>query len=62
VRHVQAEGPLVETIVAQADAVEADLIVSLTHGRDGLLDHLRGSTTEQILHHAKRPLLMVPAG
>lgn len=61
VRHLRAEGPLVETIVAQADAVEADLIVSLTHGRDGLLDHLRGSTTEQILHHAKRPLLMVPA-
>lgn len=61
VRHVQVEGPLVETIVTQADAVDADLIVSLTHGRDGLLDHLRGSTTEQILHHAKRPLLMVPA-
>jgi nucleotide-binding universal stress UspA family protein len=61
VRRLQAEGPLIETIVAQADAVQADLIVSVTHGRDGLLDHLRGSTTEQILHQAQRPLLAVPA-
>ena len=30
-------------------------------GHDGVLDHLRGSTTEQVLHRAHRPLLAVPA-
>lgn len=61
VRHVDADGDLVETILAQAEDVAADLIVMATRGHDGLLDHLRGSTTEQVLHRAGRPLLAVPA-
>ena len=61
VRHIDADGSLVETIVAQAAAIDADLIVMATRGHDGLLDHFRGSTTEQVLHHAHRPLLAVPA-
>ncbi len=60
VRHVDADGNVVETIVAQATALDADLIVMATRGHDGLLDHLRGSTTEQVLHRAGRPLLAVP--
>ena len=42
VRHVDADGNVVETIVAQATALDADLIVMATRGHDGLLDHLRG--------------------
>ena len=60
VRHVDADGSVVETILAQATALDADLIVMATRGHDGLLDHLRGSTTEQVLHRAGRPLLAVP--
>jgi nucleotide-binding universal stress UspA family protein len=62
IHHVDADGGLVETIIAQADAIAADLIVMATRGHDGLLDHLRGSTTEQVLHRAGRPLLAVPVG
>ena len=61
VRHIDADGSVVETIVAQAAAIDADLIVMTTRGHDGLLDHFRGSTTEQVLHQAQRPLLAVPA-
>ena len=61
VRHIDADGSLVDTIAAQAAAIDADLIVMATRGHDGLLDHVRGSTTEQVLHQARRPLLAVLA-
>jgi nucleotide-binding universal stress UspA family protein len=61
VRHIDADGSVVESIVAQAAAIDADLIVMATRGHDGVLDHLRGSTTEQVLHRAHRPLLAVSA-
>ena len=55
------QGPVVETIVETANAVDADLIVMTTEGRHGFLDALRGSTTETVLRRAGRPLLAVPA-
>jgi nucleotide-binding universal stress UspA family protein len=55
------QGPVVDTIVAAADQVDADLIVMATEGRHGFLDALRGSTTEAVLRRAHRPLLAVPA-
>lgn len=55
------EGPVVDTIVAAADQLDADLIVMATEGRHGFLDALRGSTTEEVLRRAGRPLLAVPA-
>jgi nucleotide-binding universal stress UspA family protein len=60
-RRVQADGPVVDAIAMQAEAVAADLVVMPTQGHDGLLDHLLGSTTEQA-HRIGRPLLAVPAG
>ena len=54
-------GPVVSGILESADVVAADLIVMPTRGHDSLLDLLRGSTTEQILHRARVPLLTVPA-
>jgi nucleotide-binding universal stress UspA family protein len=63
VRRIVAEdGPVVDTIVDQAARLDADLIVMATRGRDGLMDLLRGSTTEQVLRQANRALLAVPAG
>ena len=60
VRHIHAEGTLVDAIVEQADSLDADLIVMATRGHDGLLDRLMGSTTEQVLRRAGRALLAVP--
>jgi nucleotide-binding universal stress UspA family protein len=57
-----AFGPVVDQIVTVAEELDADLIVMATHGHDGVLDALRGSTTEQVLRRAKRALLAVPAG
>jgi nucleotide-binding universal stress UspA family protein len=60
-RIVAEEGSVVEAIVERAAQVDAELIVMATRGRDGLVDLLRGSTTEQVLRQANRALLAVPA-
>lgn len=54
-------GDPVTRILEVADEVTADLIVMPTAGHDGVLDALRGSTTERVLRHARCPLLAVPA-
>jgi hypothetical protein len=38
----------------------ADLIAMLTAGHEGVVDALRGSTSEQILRHSPCPVLAVP--
>jgi nucleotide-binding universal stress UspA family protein len=60
-RRLQKEGPVVQTIVDTAREVDADLIVMATRGREGFLDALRGSTTEQVLRQAGRAVLAVPS-
>lgn len=52
-------GSVVSAILQQARQVHADLLAMTTAGRHGLLDALRGSTTEQILQHAECPVLAV---
>jgi nucleotide-binding universal stress UspA family protein len=47
-----------EVIVAVADEVEADLLAMVTHGRSGVREVFMGSTTEQVLHGATRPVLV----
>jgi nucleotide-binding universal stress UspA family protein len=59
-RRILADGSVVPRIVQTAAEVEADLIVMSTRGHNGLLDALRGSTTEQVLRQAGRPQLAVP--
>jgi len=49
-----------ETILQLAEDAGADLIVSSTHGRTGLKRALIGSTAEQIVRHAKCPVLVIP--
>ncbi|MFY0610820.1 MAG: universal stress protein [Hyphomicrobiaceae bacterium] len=53
------QGPVVETILEAART--SDLIAMPTDGRHGILDALRGSTTERVLRQANRPLLALPA-
>lgn len=58
--HVTRTGSVTDTILAEADAFEADLIVMATQGRNGFLDALRGSTTDQVVRRAPCPVLAVP--
>jgi len=52
---------ILESILGTAKKVKADLIVMSTDGRNGFLDALRGSQTEQVLGQARCPVLAVPA-
>lgn len=54
-------GPVAETLCGVAEEIDADLVVMATEGHNGILDALRGSTSEQVLRSSKRPLLAVPA-
>ncbi|MEL6791783.1 MAG: universal stress protein, partial [Pseudomonadota bacterium] len=53
-------GPIADTILEEAEAFDADLIVMATQGRQGFLDALRGSTTDQVVRKAPCPVLAVP--
>jgi nucleotide-binding universal stress UspA family protein len=50
-----------QTILAVADADDADVIVCGSRGRGGIARSLLGSTSTSVLHHATRPVLVVPA-
>ncbi|CAN5644484.1 universal stress protein [soil metagenome] len=51
-------GPAAETILEKARAWDADLIVMGTHGRTGIAHFLNGSVAEQVVRHARRPVLI----
>jgi nucleotide-binding universal stress UspA family protein len=55
------QGQVVETILSYAKEVGADLIAMPTGGAYGVLEALRGSTSERVLHEAPCPVLAVPA-
>jgi nucleotide-binding universal stress UspA family protein len=55
-------GEPADTIAQSATELCADLIVMATEGPDGLLDALRGSTSERVLQKARCPLLNLPVG
>lgn len=50
-----------DEIVAYADGLGADMIVMATHGHSGLAHILIGSTTENVVRHAKTPVLSIKA-
>ncbi|MGD9769495.1 MAG: universal stress protein [Pseudolabrys sp.] len=53
-------GSVVEAIVNAAIEFDIDLIGMPTAGHHGVLDALRGSTTERVIRHAPCPVLAVP--
>jgi nucleotide-binding universal stress UspA family protein len=59
---VSRQGEPVESILAAAEEIAADLIVMTTNGRDTLNQALAGSTTERVLRNANCPVLAVPDG
>ncbi|HXH65006.1 MAG TPA: universal stress protein [Mariprofundaceae bacterium] len=48
-----------DAICEFADSMDADLIVIGSHGHTGLMHMLLGSTAEQVVRHAKCPVLVV---
>ena len=59
---VVKSGNVEAAILETAHECKADLIVMATAGRHGVVDALRGSTTERIVRNAEVPVLAVPAG
>lgn len=53
-------GTPVETILEVAEEKQADLIIMGTHGANGFLERLLGSTTTKVIEHAKCPVMVVP--
>ena len=60
-RIVLRYGNVVQTILDVATEYDVDFICMPTAGHHGILDALRGSTTERVLRHAPCPLLAIPA-
>lgn len=61
IRRVCRPGDVVTEVLDECEEQGADLIAMATKGREGFLDALRGTTTEQVLRAAKCPVLAVPA-
>ncbi len=53
-------GATVETILTEAERINADLVVMGTHGRRGLAKAFMGSTCDEVLRANKFPVLVVP--
>ena len=53
------EGPVVETLLAEAEA--ADLVAMPMAGARGIVDALKGSTTERVMRDVTCPVLALPA-
>ena len=54
------KGDITDVILQTARGMDADLIVMSTEGRQGFLDALRGSNSEQVLRQCDCPLLAIP--
>jgi nucleotide-binding universal stress UspA family protein len=54
-------GAMAETILNEADAVDADAIVLGSRGRGGVGSFLLGSVSHAVLQSADRPVLIVPS-
>ena len=46
-----------EGVIRFADSIEADMIAMATHGRTGFAHVIAGSVAEEVVGHAKRPVL-----
>lgn len=57
---VKVGSPVVK-ICGFAEEREVDLIITATHGRTGLKHLLMGSVAEQVVRHARPPVLVVPS-
>jgi nucleotide-binding universal stress UspA family protein len=56
------EGSTVETILAEAERLGADLVVVGSHGYGSVHRFLVGSTVDQLVRRSDRPVVVVPVG
>lgn len=54
------DGDVVETVLQVAADMKANMIGMATAGHQGMLDAIRGSTTERVLRQAPCPVLAIP--
>lgn len=55
------QGPVVETVLAEAEKVEADAIVMAAPSHSRLHDLLLGNLADSLIRKAKCPVLVIPA-
>jgi nucleotide-binding universal stress UspA family protein len=61
VRSLLVPGPTVQTILEQAEKLDADLVVMGSHGRGKLFDLVVGSVSAGVIRKSSVPVLVVPA-
>jgi nucleotide-binding universal stress UspA family protein len=60
-RIVNRRDEIAADILAVASEIDADLIVLGTRGRGGVKSLMLGSVSNAVLHHADRPVLVIPS-
>ena len=61
VKALMVQGPTVQTILAQAEKLGAEVIVVGSHGRGKLFDLAVGSVSAGVIRKSKVPVLVVPS-
>ena len=54
------QGPPVSTILEEADDIDADMIITGSHGHGMMYDIFVGSVSKEVLHRSTRPVLIIP--
>lgn len=62
VREARNDSTIWQTILDVADELDAQLIVAGTRGTTAVQENMLGSVSSGLVHHARRPVLIVPAG
>ncbi len=60
-RIASRDADITAAILSAAADVDADVIVLGTRGRGGVKSMMLGSVSQSVLHHADRPVLVVPS-
>lgn len=58
---LMVQGPTIQTILDQAEKLDAEVIVVGSHGRGKLFDLVVGSVSAGVIRKAKVPVLVVPS-